>query len=302
MGSLPSQLVFDSHGEPFARLCIDATFYWRGSMFTQAPQIANAYRRALDAMKGHIKFFETGSMAGAKKLNADSLEMIPFWLLKAKRRDDIYMLNLKGGETLTEPSDIGIQFIADEEEDPPMGAMSLSVPSAYVDRPDELLELVEDILRSADFESGHCGYSVSWDSRSDSATDAQQRMQIISGRFLGIDLPKLNTTISAMRRSKVARIKTVQWLTFLGASLVEQLGGAKLATELLEGIGVVRDIGRGLLIQAGATPTLGDTNRRMDVSALKKVGKALKSVRLENHGPIFGTREQTNAWLSRLDD
>lgn len=301
MPAEPSELAFLTDGEPYARLCVEATFYWRESMYDQAPKLADAYRRALDTVREGIVYFESGTMSGAKKLKADTLEMVPFWLLKAKRREDIHIMQLKGGSKPDEPSDSGLQFFADEEEEPAMGALSVVLPIAYADEPGALLRLANDLASCADFESGHCGYSIAWDPQGDSAVDAMQRMPGIAGRFLGVDLPKLNTTVSALRRSSSPAIKTVQWLTFLGPAVLAQLGGVTRAKAGLRGAGTVGDVGGGLLVQAGAAPTLGDANRQTDLSALRAVGKALGSVRVKNHGPIFGTRDHTAAWLARFD-
>lgn len=300
---IPPELTFINEGdtEPFARLCIEATFYWRGSMYGHAAPLVAAYRRALDAVKAGIVWFESGSMTGAKKLKADSLDMVPFWLTKAKKREDIHIMRLKGGLTADDPFDVGLDFFSDEEEDPPMGALSVVLPCAAAEKPQELLTLVGELAASAPFESGHCGYSLSWDPGGDSATDAQARMPGIAGRFLGVDLPKLNATAGSLQRSAMPALKTVQWLTYLGAPLVARLGGARAAKTMLASVAHVHDAGSGLLVQAGVAPTLGDTNRQMDVSAMRAVGKALAPLRVKNHAPIFGTRDQTADWLARFD-
>ena len=301
MKTVPPELTFVADGAPYALLCIGATLYWRGSMYAQAAALAAAYRRAIDSVKGGIVYFESGSMPGAKKLKADTLDMVPFWLQKAKHREDIHIMNLKGGAAPNEPSDLGLQFFADEEEDPPMGALSLVLPPAAAEKPEELVQLVLEVAACADFESGHCGYTLAWDPRGDGAPDAQQRMPGIAARFLGIDLPKLNATVSSLQRNASAALKTVHWLTYLGAPLVAQLGGPAAAKAKLGAIATLRDARGGILVRASDAPTVGDSNRQADVSGLRSVGKALAALRLKNHAPIFGTRDQTAAWLARFD-
>ncbi len=301
MPSIASELTFFSEDISFARLCIEVTFYWRGSMFDQASRLTDAYRQALTVVRDGIIFYESGTMSGAKKLNTDTLEMVPYWLEKAKRREDIYLMHLKGGSSPDELSEVGIQFIADEEDEPYAGALSLSLPIDYAEKPESLVGIMKEIAKCADFDSGHCGFSLAWDPRGDGATNAQLRMKAISGRFLGIDLPKLNTTVSAMRRSETPRIKTVQWLTFIGGSITEQLGGGKSIGKMLHSPCIAHEAGSGVVIQAGLTPLIGDVNRKADISALHIVGQMLNAFRLKNHGPIFGTREQTGEWLARFE-
>jgi hypothetical protein len=302
MKETPPDLVFYAGDSVVARLCIELVFYWRGSMFDRAGPLTEAYRRALAPVNDRIVFFESGSMAGAKKLKADSLSMVPFWLQKSKRREDIYMMQLKGGTDADEPSDIGVQFYSDEEEDPPMGAMTLTLPVSTADQPERLITLTREIAECADFESGHCGYSISWDPGGDSAVDALARMPGIAGRFLGIDLPKLNTTVLALQRSKLPIFKVVQWLTFLGTPVVDRFGGEDRVRTVLPATAAVHAVKTGLLIQSGPAPTVGDANRKEDLSTLKAVGRALASLRLQDHAAFFGSEEQMVNWLARFDN
>ncbi|MEX8519910.1 MAG: type VI immunity family protein [Leptothrix sp. (in: b-proteobacteria)] len=301
MNSLPRELVFETDDSTFARLCIDLTFYWRGSMFDRAEHLTDAYSYALSLIKDKLVFFESGSMAGAKKLKADSLGMVPFWLHNGKRREDIYMMQLKGGPYADEPSDVGLQFFGDEEEDPPAGAVTLTLPVSTTDQPEQLVALMRDIAECADFESGHCGYSISWDLGSDSAIDAEARMSSIAGRFQGIDLPKINATVLGFQHCESPSIKTVQWLTFLGMSVIERFGGTDQVKKALPALATVHEARTGLLIQAGPAPTVGDVNRKGDLSYIKAVGRTLASLRLQNHAAFFGSDEQMATWSARFD-
>jgi hypothetical protein len=196
MDKLQPDLIFADNAAPFTKLCIDATFYWRGSMYERGPSLAAAYRHALSAVESDILYFETGSMAGAKKLKADSLGMVPCWLEKAKRREDICIMHLKAGNTADEPTDRAVYFMADEEDDVPVGALKLSLPVSWADKPQQLLQTVLTIAGDAAFESGHCGYSLAWDDRGDGAPDALLRMHHLGGRYQGVDLYKVNTVSS----------------------------------------------------------------------------------------------------------
>ena len=307
MNKLPPELTFVDNAVPFAQLCIDATFYWRGSMHDHGASLTAAYRHALTAVESDLVYFETGSMAGAKKLKADSLSMVPFWAEKAKRREDIYIMHLKAGNTADEPTDRALYFMADEEDDPPVGALKLSLPVSCADRPEQVLQTVLAVAGDADFESGHCGYSLAWDDRGDGAPDALARMHHLAGRYLGVDLYKVNTTLRAMQLSDAPGIKVVNWLTLLGGTLVKRLGGAQAVRDAIGTSCVLYNVGAGLLVRAGEAPTLGDRNRKDDVSAFRDVGQALASVRFRNHGRIFGSPtagdgDSTQTWLARFDN
>ena len=131
METIPSELSFIEDGESYATLCVDLTVYWRGSAFDRADGIVQFYQRALQYIGPTLRFYETGTMAGAKAIKKDTLDMIPFWFQKAKRREDLYIMGLESGQHANEPSDRGFYLIADEEDEEPVGAMKASFPVAY---------------------------------------------------------------------------------------------------------------------------------------------------------------------------
>jgi hypothetical protein len=297
--------TFIEDGEAYAALCIDLTVYWRGSMFERAPGILHFYRRSLEEIGSALKFFETGTMAGAKPLRKDTVDMVPTWL-KAKPRRDIYMINLEAGAHKNEPSDRNFFLIADEDDDEPIGAMRLGLPLSVVDDPDAYVELVRDLVSKLDVESGHAGYGLNWDSRGEMAGEASQQMGAIAGRYQGVDLFDLDVTLVSMRKTKPAGIKTVGWLTLLGSQLSNQVGGAAALTKKLGKSCTVYPLPNGVLIRAGERPTLGDRNRKADVAAYRSVGKLLASFRFVDHRALFGattaTGESTERWLARFDE
>jgi hypothetical protein len=299
-------LVFVKDGETFAKLCLDVTVYWRGSAFDRAAGIAHFYKRALKEIRKQLKYYETGTMSGAKPLRKDSLEMIPFWFQKAKRRSDIYMMNLESGENRNEPSDRAFFLLADEEDEEPLGAMKVSLPVSYADEADAYVTLVQELVEKLDFESGHAGYSLNWDPRGDTALEAQESMFFVATRFPGIDLFDLDVTLVSMRKTKPSGIKCVNWITLLGRGLLERVDGFKSLQQQLKDRATVIQMPGGVLIRAGEKPSVGDRNRRADLSAYRAVGTLLAPLRFVDHRRLFGSpakvdEDVTEAWLGRFD-
>lgn len=293
-------LTREQDGEVYAQLCLDLTIYWRGSAFDRVDGILHFYERAMKEIGSALKFYETGTMAGAKPLRKDALEMLPTWLGK-KRRRDIYMLNLESGAHRAEPSDRNFYFAADEEDDEPLGVMRLALPIDRANKPDAYVKLVEDLVRDLKFESGHAGYALNWDSRGDMAGEALMHMMAVAGRYYGVDLFELDVTLVSMRQTKPAGIKGVNWLTLLGTELAARAGGVdELTTKLPKSCRVV-PVPNGILIRAGDRPTIGDRQENADLSAYRAVGQVLAPFRFVNHQPIFGDVDTTDRWLSRFD-
>jgi hypothetical protein len=293
-------LTREQDGEVYAKLCLDLTIYWRGSAFDRVDGILHFYERAMKEIGSALKFYETGTMSGAKPLRKDALEMLPTWLGK-KRRRDIYMLNLESGAHRAEPSDRNFYFAADEEDDEPLGVMRLALPIDRAKKPDDYVKLVEDLVRDLNFESGHAGYALNWDSRGDMAGEALMHMMAVAGRYYGVDLFELDVTLVSMRQTKPAGIKCVNWLTLLGTELAALAGGVDALTTKLPKPCRVVPLPTGILIRAGDRPTLGDRQENADLSAYAAVGRVLAPFRFVNHQPLFGDEDTTNRWLSRFD-
>ena len=300
---LDSLRLSDDHGRPLLVPCAELTVYWRGSMFERAERLIGMYERLMGDLGPSFKHFETGTMAGAKPLRADSLQTVPFWL-KSKPRRDIYMLRLESGEKSADPSDIALQFLADEEDEP-LGGMRVCLPaSVLLERAEQFAERVAHYIGDLDFESGHAGFGVNWDQRSDDALDAETGMARIAARFHAVDLPDLDGTLIAMNNMRPAGIKRVSWLTLLGRELAGMVGGIEGIKSKLPASCVVRQLPAGLQIQAGPQPLVGHVNRRDDMRPYKAVGQMLADHRFPEHPSLFasaGSEAESSAWLARFD-
>lgn len=306
VSSLEALRLSNDRGRPLLVPCAELTVYWRGSMFNRADQLIGMYERVRADLGSSFKYFETGTMAGAKPLRADSLETVPFWI-RSKPRRDIYMLRLESGEKKDDPSDIALLFQADEDDDEPLGAMRVCMPAAVlIERAEQFAERVVHYIGDLDIESGHAGFGVNWDPRGDDAMDAQAGMAAIAARFHAIDFSDLDVTLVAMRQTRPAGIKRVSWLTLLGRELMERVGGITGATAKLPASCPVRRIPGGLLIQAGPQPLTGNPNRQDDMRPYKAVGQVLADHRFREHQSLFassqpGPDDETTVWLARFD-
>jgi hypothetical protein len=104
------------------------------------------------------------------------------------------------------------------------------------------------------------------------------------------------------------RIKCVNWLTVLCDALVEELGGRDKMRATLEPVCKVHDYPGGVVIQAGATPQIGDTWRDEVPEAYRLVARYTKAIRFEAYREgLFRVpqglddNEETLAWIRRFD-
>src|SRR5438132_12927640 len=89
----------------YMKLCLDITLYWSGSVFDRSDGIVSFYRQCLELLGTSFRYFRTETMAEARSLKRDTLDLLPFWLRGTKSKRDIYMLFLESGSGPSEPSD-----------------------------------------------------------------------------------------------------------------------------------------------------------------------------------------------------
>lgn len=305
-----ARLLPEGENGPLVVLCAELTVYWRGSMHDHADALLALYRRFLAAEGTRLKYFETGTMAGAKPLKKDTLDMIPFWLRPGKRKKDIFALRLDTASSKHATSDCNFYFNADEEQPEPMGAVRVSLPiSALVDDPNAFVGSVAAYVGDFEFESGHAGFGLNWDPQGDEAAKASLAMAHIAAKFHGVDLQDVAMTMATRARTKQTGIKCASWLTLIGNSLLSAMPRepSALAAELAPKC-TVHTLANGVMVQAGPAPSLLNRNRGADVSAYQAVGGLVAPHRFTDHIRLFpnlvstdGEAEGTRRWLARFD-
>jgi hypothetical protein len=124
----------------------------------------------------------------------------------------------------------------------------------------------------------------------------RNRLQL--SRLMRLDADKVPRT----------RLYSAGWLTFLGRSLLEQLGGASALEPATAAGAAVTPLRDGVLVQAGPLPPVGDVNRQdKDVEILKQVHRAIEPIVLDEWQPTVYTylrvdRDTADSWLHRFDE
>jgi hypothetical protein len=98
-------------------------------------------------------------------------------------------------------------------------------------------------------------------------------------------------------------IVAVDWLTLLGSTYTEKLGGAERISKDLDNDIEVFPFNNGVIIQAGSLPKIGDVNRNDRLEAYQKVARYLMGLRapveeawIEGFEP-----EELEEWFARFD-
>jgi hypothetical protein len=290
-------------GARLVTLCADVTLYWRGGITERAEAILAFYQRALELIGSSVRWYETETMGDVAAIDDKVFGMLPLWLSNPKARRGIQALVLQGGEQPTEASSHGFVMFYDQEQPPAMGVVRLVLPAQRLEQsPADFARLVAELAAPFDFESGQAGFSVNWDPRGESSLEAESHLRRIAARYLGIDIPEINTTLVNMQEYGEPAFKCVNWITLLGTDLSQQIGPAEELQAALPAGCRVTDLNGRCMIQAGQAPSLGDKRKKEKLPAYRAVGELLAPFRLQNHAPLFlDDEDATEAWLSRFD-
>lgn len=136
-------------------------------------------------------------------------------------------------------------------------------------------------------------------------------VQPLAQRFPGLEVENPGLVSNQMgNHINGLKIKGVNWLTALDNQCLEELGGRDTLLSQLDNTFVVYDYQGGLLIQAGLTPQLGDSNTGHMPHSYQLLANIVKPLRLafpdgysllQSSSPEISNTEVTNNWLARFD-
>jgi hypothetical protein len=298
------EMRFEDEGVEYLKACFTITLYWTGSIFDDRDGFLSLYQQAWDLVGPEARLYQTDSMKRPKKVKADTQDLVPTWLKDRPGQREMYILLVDNREDVSAASDRGLLFHATEYKN--AGALSLRLPVEEVERaPEAMVERVAEMAESIPFASGHAGYSVDYNPREKYRVMAREKIYALARRHPGLDVPCVENTCFVIHMG----FKRVGWLTLLGDGLVKQLGGTEnIPGQLSEAI-TIRELKKGLLLQAGPRPEFGDVNRRETLPLYREVGRAVAAARATEHPAVLyppdsfvASAEQTNEWLAEFDD
>ena len=155
-----------------------------------------------------------------------------------------------------------------------------------------LLDIVECL-------SGTAGYVFQGRPRGSKARSSFNEIYALGRRYWGVEVQDLDSTLKHARQG----YKCVSWLTMIGAKLAA--GSDAITTA--QGVAYAHEQRRGgWLLQAAATPSIGDRNRFEPMDGYVALATALEPLQMPTH-EAFGdgtgsrwTEQNTLAWLRRF--
>lgn len=245
-----------------------------------------------DGAMGYVGFYEAFAKRYGARLRYYRLSDSTKWkkvLLKDVQKVPSWFSDTR---TLKEPL-LGIVMHTSEDSEPrpplfemmfdhiyaeyPRGMFRIVLPLDVVDADAVgVLELVDDAMAEFPVHWGSAGYSFYW-----KGTDT--KIDKFADQWIGRHLakhPGLSTGDYISWGLGVEQgLASIGWLTFVGDELIEQLGGRGTLAAALETTGIdLRSYAKGIALQAGPIPELGNVNRRNNLDRYREVGRILAPV------------------------
>jgi hypothetical protein len=310
---------------------------------TEDAGLLDFYHRSREAQGDRITHDQAESMKGFASLNARGSAMVPTWFTQPRPGKMNYYMTMSDGDPdegvsasrieldvfrspafdwtpEAEARELGSRKKAFDEKRfvrlLPSSRLRVTVPLNHpLAEPDRLRDwaLGFSLVQNGAVFSAYAGYALNYyqqAARSNLYGPTEKLLASTCLRHPGFDwdgcgeLPRIVRFVPDPL-GFVLLVKRAAWLTMVCDKTLALLGGRDQVRDRLrdEPAIVVRDLDRGLVIQAGPAPEVGDVGRRDFVPVLRRVAHELRPVRIERIGGLGGgfMEDATNDWLNAFD-
>lgn len=202
------------------KLCLDIVLYYpKTGIKANAEGIVHFYQKSLELIGQKVQYsYVDGRRGRIKKIKKGVLEMLPFWASEEAGERGIYGLVLESGHTPEDMSDCAFDFYDDRWHP---GWVRLILPLEHLNQGTSVfIELAKSLAEKMHFLSGSAGFAVNMHADYWSQFE-YMAVYPLSRRYRGIDFGKPLMFCSFMEEG----IKCVNWLTFVGETFLDKLGG-----------------------------------------------------------------------------
>lgn len=279
-------------------LAFEVLLYFDGGASKHWPGIRRFFELSRDLIRKDVNYYAIDGRSKFRRVEDETFTMLESWADGSTAERTLYGMTLHGGQHPDDASETGFDLYADGG-DP--GYVRLVMPAEFALSSSSLATSLS-LAHGLDFLSGTAGFAVSMRANY-SAQKVGGAVYALSRRFKGVDFGRPHMFASFVAQG----LKSVNWLTFLGAEGVARSGGAAKIGAIASTASLkIHDLPSGIAIQAGALPTLGDVNRQESLDNYKAANRLVLPSRFPveslNGYDEIGGEENTVDWISRFDE
>lgn len=244
---------------------------------------ASGYVRFYEAFSrkygGAVKHYRLNDSTRWKVFQPKDHHKVPSWFSDARSlREPLLGVTIHTNDKADDPQPPLFKMFFDHAwPQYPRGMFRIVLPLDTVKSgASDLLQLVDDAMHEFPVHWGTAGFSFYWEGN-------DTTIEKYAEQWLGRHLTKHPGLAmgNEMRWGTIVEkgIASIGWLTFVGDTLVDKLGGRDALAERLTGTGIgLRSYEKGVALQAGDAPELGNVNRKDTLPLYREVGAVLDPV------------------------
>ncbi len=303
---LPKDLEHEHDGVVVARPTFSITLFSNKPISEFSDGVLQAFENYRKLLGDDVlRFYSTSTMQKHRKTTKRAISMPADWFGPEAPSSEDYGIEYIDVDVFNEAprarfSFSGLEGVLHYETERKSASMlRVVLPFSMGEQSEEMLAFVEGLCDVIPFQSGQAGYALEHSRYF--VEEAHEFAVAKSMRHPGLDVH--NEESSEGYAVGWTRIRNVGWLTMLCEEFVSKLGGRP---ELEHG--AIMDVPGGVILKAGASPAVGDVNRRDDLPAYREAYAYVEPLADEaaEASPWFmffrsaGSAERTEAWFRRF--
>jgi hypothetical protein len=299
------QFQTERAGKPLTALTADVVAYLDHPMSQHKDEVLRALDRFYELLpRDTLGWYSTETMSKDKPATKRTFDIPRAWWRDGAKLAQLRYLQMHDGETYNAVPHAGLRLKCNEIEPGDERPWNPSLirfmfPAHWgEERPQDMIGMARSLVDTLPIVSGHGGYCIE---RNAYYEEASIRSAFPLGmRYQGADIDY------RVCRFEFDHLKAVNWLTLVGARLLERLGWKPALRRQLEGAGVlVHEVKFGVVLQAGDLPSLGDVNRGDSLDAYRAVYRVVSPLFAPELTPPFdlgrgNDAELTDTWYRRF--
>jgi len=283
--------------------CVEIVAFSYDSPAASGPGFDRFLRTFAGRFGNRLTFYRTGDMKRLRPFDGRTLDAPYSWFSDDRvLATKMLSFEVSAGDSQQGICPPAVDLILWGFNDPPYFVFRMALPIEEGDAPDDIVSFVQEALADFPLENGYCGYSFFWDKISPKEKDIYTWAGPHLLRHPGFGYG----TVMQLSNAAVQGVVAVNWLTFLGPRITDELGGLEaLVSRCPEGVSALPLGKGGTLLRAGQAPEIGDVNRQDLLPLYRAVGQLVAPSRTTDDAlddlVIEGmTEEDASDWLRRF--
>ncbi len=305
--SIPKEnpAVRNDNGQVIVRVSLILTMYFQNGFDLEVRQrIGECLEFYRTLSEGHLLWMHHPDVDLWQRIDPPAVQAFHEWL-RTGVPDYSWTTSWRGGRNPHEASDFQFNVLAKEGPLPELSFLQIVLPMNSLETPrgtfPQVALRLSQILKPY---HGYGGYGFAESSDIAVRDEAQPLIYSMARRFPGLEVDRPVIHIDYLNSG----IKGVNWLTILGPSWIEAIGGVTRLRASLSEQFVFHEYDESVMIQAGTKPQIGDRNQRLWPKLYLEIARLLKPIRcrkrycFDNYGDNRFTKETSEQWLERFDN